>query len=133
MMAMLSDQVRFVAAIFFLSLLQRRKPNIIICVLWASNHFSDQSVGYYHHSSYQELRNKSGDSSSSRWLESIPSSPVQALHVSNRTEFYSVLFLAHPLGLDKRLLLDYYQSPETVLNLHRRDHHDLSPQIYAYK
>jgi hypothetical protein len=44
------------------------------------------------------------------WLESITSSPVQALHISNPMEFYSAsLLLELPLlGLDKKLVVHYY-------------------------
>jgi hypothetical protein len=62
----------------------------------------------------------------------ITSSPVQALHMSNRLVFYcALLLLEQPpsLGLDKSLLVHYYYSPDTVLNLLQRDRH-LPPQNY---
>jgi hypothetical protein len=66
-------------------------------------------------------------------MESATSSPVPALHVSNRTEFHRValLLLEQPLGLDASTL-DHYDSPETVLNLLCREHPHQTPQNHWF-
>jgi hypothetical protein len=63
-----------------------------------------------------------------RVMESKTSSPVQALNVSNRTEFHRMLLLLlleQPLGLDKRLLVHDLNRPQ-------RGHPHLPPPNYSY-
>jgi hypothetical protein len=91
-----------------------------------STRFESGSLGSFFVSSVAEAQKTLLIFETTR-LESTTTSPVQALHVSNRTECHRVLLLLEQtLGLDQSLLV-HYSSQEPVVDLLHRDRHLSSP------